>query len=318
MNRRLTLVLLASIATPTHAIAQQSEPYKVPRTVHGDPDFQGVWTTDFLTMLERPPGVENLVASPEQAQGMVAAIRTQLGGIVIDPDVGNHDIAQLAMVKGEYRTSVIVEPEDGQLPFTQAGLDLAAWALRRDTQMFDHAGQRPLVERCMESFGFPPMRAIPVFLPRQIFQNRDHLVMLTEDAAGLRIIRLGGEPPPDSVRSIEGYSIGHWEDDTLVVETTHLRADDPARFVIGRPLLLSRGTKIEERFTRVSETELFYRFTVEDDELYTRPWTGEFSMGLWDVPIYEYACHEGNYSMPSVLRGGQAEAARRSETERGK
>jgi len=128
------------------------------------------------------------------------------------------------------------------------------------------------------------------------------------------MIHLGGEPPPDSVRSIEGYSVGHWDRDTLVVQTTHLRAADPARNVIGRPLLLSRQSTITERFTRVAEGELFYRFTVEDAQLYSQPWTGEFSMTKQDGPIYEYACHEGNYSLANILRGGQAEAARRAET----
>ena len=219
------------------------------------------------------------------------------------------------MVKGEYRTSIIVEPANGQLPYTQAGIDLAAWALARDTQVFDHAGQRPLVERCMESLAYPPMRPIPVLIPLHILQTGDHVVMLSEDAVGLRVIGLRGEPLPDSLRSIEGYPKGRWEGDTLVVRTTHLRAEDPARFVIGRPLLLSRDTEITERFTRVSETELLYQYTVEDDELYTEPWTGEFSMVRQDVLTYEYACHEGNYSMPTILRGGQLEAAKLAETE---
>jgi hypothetical protein len=119
------------------------------------------------------------------------------------------------------------------------------------------------------------------------------------------------------VRSIEGYSVGHWEGETLVVKTTRLRADVPARFGgFGRPLVLSAGTEIEERFTRVSETELVYRYTVKDDALYTRPWSGELSMGLQDTRLYEYGCHEGNYSMPNILRGGQAEADRADESAR--
>ena len=154
------------------------------------------------------------------------------------------------------------------------------------------------------------MRAVPVLLPRQIVQTRDHVIISSEDSAGVRVIHLGGERPPDVMRSVGGYSVGRWENDTLVVETTHLRADDPARSGTSRPLLFSPRTRIIERFTRVSPTELFYRFTVEDDELYTRPWTGEFSMTRHDGPIYEYACHEGNYSLPNILRGGQAEAAR--------
>jgi hypothetical protein len=91
----------------------------------------------------------------------------------------------------------------------------------------------------------------------------------------------------------------------LVVRTTHLRAVDPARFNLGRPILLTPNTVITERFTRVSATELVYRFTVEDEELYAQPWTGEFSMTRYDEPLYEYACHEGNYSLPAELRGGQ-------------
>ena len=266
-------------------------------------------------MLERPPGVDRLVLSPEVARGLATALRG-LQPEVIDPQVSIDDVSQLAMVQGEYRSSLIIEPETGQMPYTQAGLDLAAWSLARDTQMFDGAEHRPLVERCLESFGYPPMRTIPISLPRQIFQNPDHVVIVTEDQVGLRMIRLGGESLPEPVRSLSGYSTGGWDGDTLVVRTTHLRGDDPARFVLGRPLLLGRGSAITERFTRVSDTELLYRFTVEDDELYTQPWTGEFSMVRRDVRIYEYACHEGNYSMPTVLAGGQAEAASLAEAGR--
>jgi hypothetical protein len=165
----------------------------------------------------------------------------------------------------------------------------------------------------MESLGYAPIRVFRVLLPRQIVQTRDHVVILSEDGVGLRMIHMKGQPPPDIIRSIEGYSVGHWEGGTLVVQTTHLRAEDPARNVIGRPLLLSRGSTITERFTRVSDGELLYRFTVEDDQLYSRPWTGEFSMTRQDGPIYEYACHEGNYSLANSLRGGQAEAARSAE-----
>ena len=101
--------------------------------------------------------------------------------------------------------------------------------------------------------------------------------------------------------------MGRWDGDTLVVETTNMRADDPARNVAGRPLLLSRHSKVTERFTRVSPSELFYRFTVEDETLYTRPWSGEFSLTRFDQPIYEYACHENNYSLTNILRGGRAQ-----------
>ena len=112
---------------------------------------------------------------------------------------------------------------------------------------------------------------------------------------------------PQSLRSIGGYSVGHWEGDTLVVQTTNLRADYPARMVIGRPLPISRHTTVTERFTRVSATELFYRFTIDDAELYTQPWSGELSMTRYDGRLYEYACHENNYSLPNALRGARAQ-----------
>ncbi len=299
--RPTLLALFVSFAASTAVLGQQVARYTPPRTEDGHPDFQGVWATAFLTMLERPPAVGPVV-SPEQAQALAETIRTRIPSVV-DPDFQIENIQQLARVKGEYRTSVIVEPQDGRMPFTQAGLDLAKAIIVRDAQTFDDPEQRPLAERCLENLGYAPMRALPVLLPRQIVQTRDHIVIMSEDAVGLRVIRLRGEPPPDSVRSVEGYSVGHWEGDTLVVLTTHFRAEDPARGVIGRPLLLSRRSKITERFTRVSDRELFYRYTVEDDDLYTQPWSGEFSMTRHDGPLFEYACHEGNYSLPNALRG---------------
>jgi hypothetical protein len=303
---RFAVVLLVCLISTLSVSAGNRDHYKVPRTEHRHPDFQGVWATSFLTMLERPDSVTTLVVTPEQARILVAAIRARLPA-VIDPDVQLHDIQQLAMVKGEYRTSQIVDPEDGRLPFTQKGLDLAARIEARN-KAYDDPEQRPLAERCLENLGYAPMRTVPVTLPRQIVQTRDSVVISSEDSAGVRVIHLGGQaPPPDTVRSIGGYSVGRWENDTLVVETTHLRADDPARNGAGRPLLLSRHAQVTEWFTRVSPTELFYRYTVEDPELYTQPWSGEFSMTRFDQPIYEYACHEGNYSLTNILRGGRAQ-----------
>ena len=310
MRQRLVLMALLASVVSTAAVAQQPKPYKVPRTEHGHPDFQGIWATAFLTMLERLPGVEGLVATPEQAEKLVAAIRGKMSGLV-DPDVFVHDIKQLVMVKGQYRTSIIVDPADGRLPYTKAGLELLAKISARNDQQFDNPEDRPFSERCLENLGYPPIRTVPVFLPRQIVQTADYFVISNEDVAGSRLIRLKGGSRPDSMRSIGGYSVGRWEGDTLVVRTTNLRTDDPARTLAGRPLLLGPDTRITEWFTRVSDTELVYRYTVEDASLYTQPWTGEFSMTRFDVKTFEYGCHEGNYSLPNALRGGRAEAARK-------
>ena len=305
MYKRLPVVLLVCLISTLPIAAGNGDHYTVPRTEHGQPDFQGIWATSFLTTLERPDGVVELVATPEQAGTLALAIRSRMPA-VIDPDVQLHDIQQLAKVRGEYRTSVIVDPADGRLPFTEKGLELAA-SIEARNKLYDDPEQRPLAERCLENLAYAPIRTLRVTLPRQIVQTRDTVVISPEDSSGARIIRLDGEAPPDLLRSIGGYSSGRWENDTLVVETTHFRADDPARNVAGRPLLLSRHSKVTERFTRVSPTELFYRFMVEDNELYTRPWSGEFSMTRFDQPIYEYACHEANYSLPNILRGGRTQ-----------
>jgi hypothetical protein len=307
----LRLILAAVLASVASSAVVAQKPYLVPRTEHGHPDFQGIWATAFLTMLERLPGVDGLVATPEQAEKLVAAIRGKMSPLV-DPDVFVHDIGQLAMVKGRYRTSIIVDPPNGRLPYTKAGLDLVAKINARNEQQFDNPEERPWAERCLENLGYPPIRTVPVFLPRQIVQTADYVVISNEDVPGSRLIGLKGGSMPDSIRTIGGHSVGSWDGDTLVVRTTNLRTDDPARTLAGRPLLLSPDSRITEWFTRVSDTELVYRYTVEDASLYTQAWSGEFSMTRFDGQTFEYGCHEGNYSLPNALRGGQAEAARKA------
>ena len=237
--KHIAVTALFVVAASASAITGQARRYDVPRTADGHPDFQGLWATAFLTMLERPPGVDQLTASPEQAGALVARLVANRPAL-IDPDALIHDIQTLVRVKDEYRTSVIVDPADGRMPLTPAGLALSARIQAQDTLKFDNIEDRPLAERCLENLGYAPMRAVPVLLPRQIVQTRDHVVIFSEDSSGPRIIHLGGRPVPQSLRSIGGYSVGHWEGDTLVVQTTNLRADYPARMVIGRPLPISR------------------------------------------------------------------------------
>lgn len=312
MYLRLTLAFLITFSTTIITAAQQDEPYSVPRTEHGHPDFQGVWMVGSYTPLERPDGVESLIVPPEQAAGFVAAGRAQIPEVA-DPDFVLHGIDQLSMVRGEYRSSVIVQPEDGKIPYTVVGLELVDWALIRDEQLFDHPEQRPRIERCLGGSGNPPMRIFPVYIPRQIVQNRDHVMIYTEDPSAVRIIQLGGSQLPQALRSVNGNSTGHWEGDTLVIQTTHFRADDPARLNFGRAVLIGEDSYVLERFTRVSESQLLYQYTIEDPTFYTESWSGEFPFDWFDGNTYEYSCHEGNYSMAGMLRGGQLEAARLAE-----
>ena len=239
-------------------------------------------------------------------------------------------------IAGQIRTSIIVDPPDGHPPpyneaarkrhatarstptstaaerAALAGVDLLALAreyLRRGELpgAFDNPEQRPLSERCLLGFGStsgPP--ALPDYFYNdlhQILQTPDSIMILSEMIHDARIVRMNAQHLPKNIRRWMGDSVGHWEGDTLVVDTTNFT--DKTRF---------RGSTenlhVIERFTRVDDKTLLYRFTIEDADTWDRPWTGEYTWPATSKPIYEYACHEGNYALASVLRG-----ARRQETE---
>jgi len=172
------------------------------------------------------------------------------------------------------------------------------------------------VERCTEAWGSPPMRAFMYQLFHGFVQTKDTIAIVSEEAVMLRVIHMNGYMRPDVIRSFEGHSVGHWEGDTLVVETTHYSDVNPERASIGRPMLISSEARVTERFTRTSETELNYQYTVDDPKFYTQPWRGEFSFIRDDHGhIYEYTCHEGNYSMVGALRGTRVQEARAASGE---
>jgi len=293
--------------------AQSSDNYQVPRTEFGQPDFQGVWSTRFNTMLERPEGLP-LVLSAEQAAGFAQAIADG-GDDNTDPDIDILGPPVLAVVNGEYRSSVIVYPEDGVLPYNELGTQMSAHSYFDGTG-YDGPEQRPTVERCTEAWGSPPMRAFMYQLFHGFVQTADTIAIISEEAVTLRVIHMDGYLRPDAIRSFEGHSVGHWEGDTLVVETTHYSDVNPERAAIGRPMLISSEARVTERFTRTSHTELNYQYTVDDPRYYTEPWRGEFSFIRDDSGhIYEYTCHEGNYSMVGALRGARVQEARAARGE---
>jgi len=308
--RALAIALTACICNSL-SFAQSPDSYKAPRTEHGQPDLQGVWSTRFNTMLERPEGLP-LILSPEQATGFAQAVHQAFEGNA-DPDIDRLGAPTLVMVKGEYRSSVIVYPENGVLPYNELGIQMSSYQYFDGTG-FDHPEQRPGVERCTEAWGAPPMRAFAYQLFHGIVQTADTIALMSEEVNPLRVIHMDGQSRPDAIRTLEGHSIGHWEGDTLVVETTHYSSINPARATMGRPMLISADARVAERFTRVSETELFYQFTVDDPVYYTEPWRGEFSFTRDEGGhIYEYTCHEGNYSMVGALRGARAQEARAAQ-----
>lgn len=314
MKTPLLPFALAACLISTAGFTQTAEPYQVPRTEFDQPDFQGVWSTVFNTMLERP-GEMPLVLQPEQAAGY-AAIVTQNLGDNNDPDVDRFGPPTLAKVNGDFRSSVVVYPESGVLPYNELGTQMSSYDYFKGGTGFDHPEERPGVERCIEAWGSPPMRAFMYQLFHGFVQTEDKIAIVSEEAVALRVIHMDGYVRPEAIRSFEGHSVGHWEGDTLVVETTHYSDVNPARATIRRPMLISSAATVTERFTRTTENELNYQYTVDDPTYYTEPWKGEFSFTR-DASghIYEYACHEGNYSMVGALRGARAQEAQAAERE---
>jgi hypothetical protein len=304
--RLFATTALACLISST-SLAQSAETYQVPKTEFGQPDFHGVWSTRFNTMLERPEGLP-LVLSPEMAAGFANAVAAG-GEDNTDPDIDILGPPVLAVVNGEYRSSVIVYPENGVLPYNELGNQRASHGYF-DGVGYDGPEQRPGTERCTEAWGSPPMRAFMYQLFHGFVQTEDTIAIVSEEAVMLRVIHMNGYTPPDAIRSFEGHSAGHWEGDSLIVETTHYSDVNPERASIGRPMLISSAATVTERFTRTSKTELNYQYTVNDPTYYTEPWRGEFSFIREDSDhIYEYTCHEGNYSMVGALRGARVQEA---------
>ena len=241
--------------------------------------------------------------SPGQANGFAQTV-AQGNEDNTDPDIDIFGPPVLAIVNGEYRSSVIVYPENGVLPYNELGTQRSAHSYFGGVG-YDGPEQRPGTERCIEAWHSPPMRAFMYQLYSGFVQTEDTIAIISEEVVPLRIIHMNGHQRPDAIRTMEGHSVGHWEGDTLVVETTHFSDVNPERATIGRPMLLSSEAHITERFTRTSDTELNYQFSVNDPRYYTEAWRGEFSFTRNEESdhIYEYACHEGNYSMTGALRG---------------
>jgi len=288
----------------------------LPRTPDGQPDLQGYWTNDSFTPLERPQELgDRAVFTEDEA---AAYVKKRLDQFLSQPrnDVHYDD----AIWQGEnyskepnLRTSLIVDPADGRLPpLTPAAQARAAAAAgaRRESGPADGAGVRSLAERCI-SWGNvgPPMLPPSYNANLQILQTRDHVVVRHEMIHEDRIIPLTGRPHVgDDLRLLAGDSRGRWDGETLVVDTTNFT--DKTNFR-GAPrhtrqdIFASRSLHVVERFTRIDADRIRYQFTVEDPETWTRPWSGEVPLRKFDGPLYEYACHEGNYGLPNILLGAR-------------
>jgi hypothetical protein len=285
-------VAAALLAMPAHAHAQQQ--------AMAHPDLSGVWDADFITPLQRPDDVADLIVPADKAPAVVKKL-SELPPGPFDPDVDYFFPDKLLVIRGEQRSSMIVEPAGGRLPFTALGKAVNSAHENSGQTDFDNPENRPAGERCVGGLGHPPMRAISRVIPVEIIVTPAAIVIATEDTDSARIVDMAGRQAPAAIRTRAGYSSGHWEGDTLVVETSHIAATDPAGIVFRDEVMLSEASRVIERFTLTSPGELLYQFTVEDPALYDRPWLGEYVMTRLDDRLHEYACHEGNRSMENIL-----------------
>jgi hypothetical protein len=315
----------------------------LPRTADGKPDLQGHWSNATLTPLERPGDNTPLVMSKEAVERLEKGFADRVERLAESSDpnrpappkggdgstgaagnVGGYNNFwidpgdRVAVINGEYRSSLIVDPPNGKVPAVTAAArerTQARAAALKGRGQYDHPELRPLAERCLMSFG---SNAGPPMLPNyfynnnyQIVQTRDHVMILTEMVHDVRVIRLATarvapERLPKHVRPWMGDSIGRWDGDTLVVETTSFH-----------PLQQFRGAsehlKVTERFTRLDADTILYKFTIDDATTFTSAWSGEVPFRRTDELIYEYACHEGNYALANILSGERDRERREAE-----
>ncbi|WP_309604306.1 hypothetical protein [Phenylobacterium sp.] len=290
--------------------AQAAPVYVAKRTSFGQPSLEGVWASNFLLTLEATPRTPKLIVPEAEAKALAVATSTAMANAfdrALDPEAPGmiRSSDGLPRVRGQRRTRAVVEPADGMLPYTPEA--------RRESRTpphenpYDNPEDRPSQERCLMGLGPPPLTSLIYANRLQIIQTRDQIVFHTEYGDEVRIISLTDAHEPKIFYSRLGDSIGHWEGDTLIIETIGLPDQDRERKF---PTLIVPGDgRVIERLTRVSKTELLYQFTIVDPKTYAAPWLAEFSWFQTRQPIFEHACHEGNYSLPNILAGARHDEA---------
>lgn len=324
-----------ALAAPSEAFAEPPETdYEPPRMPDGTPDMQGYWTNASLTTLEKPDNLP-VVVPEKQAMAMAGMMEAseKAANQPTDPDapaleqggdgVGGYNRfwmdfgSSLAKVRGEYRSTWIVDPSDGKLPYTEEGRKLAEDRLAEQRNNYDNPEVRAAAERCTVGFGStggPPMLNVLYNNNYQFVQAPDKVAILVEMNHQTRMIRLNEEHRPKVMDQWLGDSVGHWDGDTLVVETTNFEPDISLRAATRHRVYLSPDAKVTEHFTRISDEEIFYEFWVDDPDVYSQTWKGEMVLRKTEGPIYEYACHEANYSLPGILAGARREEREAAKT----
>ena len=315
--RPLIFACVVLVALPALTMAQD-----VPQTPWGAPDLQGTWDFRTITPLQRPEDVgDKAFLTEEEAANLEQAAVDRDERLLHQParrteageNVGAYNnfwMDRGTNIVGDRRTSLIVEPRNGRLPdVTEAGRARAAAGRGsfRDALPESHVDLSN-ADRCITGFNAgPPITPGGYNQNMQLFQTPDHVVLLTEMVHTVRVVPLDGRPAlDDGLRQWSGDSRGHWEGETLVVETTNF---DAKRGWRGS----TPGMRLVERFTRVDADTLEYAFTVTDPDTWMAPWTVQLPMRRNALPMFEYACHEGNYAMDAMLGGARADERRAAQ-----
>jgi len=315
--RQLIINTLSVTLACIGLIAAAAEDYTAPQTDFGVPDVQGIWSYATRTSLERPATyngeleideetmINTMVSTPDyiallEATGAEAPGPHNVGGyngFWITP--GN----ALSSMNGKFRTSLIVDPVDGQIPWREEGEQIRRaqrGSLPIGLSESDGPEGRTLSDRCLLSFASTaPFMSSLYNNHMQIVQSATHVILLAEMVHNARIVKLDQAHRDLPYEQWLGDSVGYYEGDSLVVETRNFHP-----LQVAKERLVSENLHLTERFTRVADNKLHYSFTIDDPELYTQPWSAEMPM-YSDAELYEYACHEGNYAMPAILGGAR-------------
>jgi hypothetical protein len=303
----LLLMTLAPMLSTAQSLLEAE--YPGPVTPWGHPDLQGVWDRRTITPLERPARFANKAfLSAEEILAYEQASAARGDGRPLDfgrSGLSVHDPADLdygskVLVSGQ--TSLIVDPADGKIPaFTQSARQRATLSeqAREERGTADSWLDRSLQERCI-TWGIPQGMLPQAYNNNiQIVQTERAVLILNEMVHDIRIVPLDGRPHlPDSIRQWHGDPRGYWEGNTLVVESRNFSAKTNFQGA-------SENLRLTERFTRIGENVLQYGFTVEDPDTWVRPWTVSFPMLRGEEPMYEFACHEGNYGLQYILQAAR-------------
>ena len=290
------------------AAAAQAGEYRPPRLNDGQVDLQGMWSHRNITPFERPKELNSFVITREEAEQLQARILAKTNDLSKPGEPAEYFWERgVEPIRGEYRSSIVTYPTDGKIPGNEHFKTLAKATGGAVLTAFDGPEARPGSERCLAAVSAaPPVTVVPASDLRQIVQTRDAIVIASEELHEARVVRMNTQHGPAPVVSWLGDSIGWWDGETLVIETKYFAPTSAARGGPSSLFFVGPDTTVTERITRVSADELSYTFTVADPTYYTQPWKGETRFGRSEEKIIEYACHEGNYSLPFALMSARA------------